>query len=215
MLNITASELRILCVKHQWFTYGTNTQYDRLFQALESGSSLDRIATMIALCSDETWDVGSIAEIIRECEADQDQADSAESDPIFPVVGSVAQTEHNEKGLCFAKTVPFNKLFEHIRALTKADCEFSIPEIYTDRYGSVHVSFESNDITDQTGPFAAILKNCYLCVFGCGVSPNEKTGELQLWIRIDIRYEHKHGGSNGMDVTSGQYTASTGWEFDR
>ena len=45
-----------LCNKHQWFTCGTNKQYDKLFYANENGATIEEIATIIWLCSDdEKW----------------------------------------------------------------------------------------------------------------------------------------------------------------
>lgn len=45
-----------LCNKHQWFTCGSNSQYDKLFYANENGATIEEIATIIWLCSDdEKW----------------------------------------------------------------------------------------------------------------------------------------------------------------
>lgn len=55
-MKITNEKLTRLCIKHQWFTEGTNTQYDKLFYANEMGCPLDEIVTIIWLCSDsEKW----------------------------------------------------------------------------------------------------------------------------------------------------------------
>ena len=47
--------LRALCIKNNWFTCGTNRQYEKLFYANESRATLDEIATIIWVCSDENW----------------------------------------------------------------------------------------------------------------------------------------------------------------
>ena len=48
--------LRELCIKNEWFTCGTNRQYDKLFYANEHGATLEEIATIIWICSDdERW----------------------------------------------------------------------------------------------------------------------------------------------------------------
>ena len=49
----TNEELRSLCIKNNWFTYGTNRQYDKLFYANENGCPIEEIATIIWLCSDD------------------------------------------------------------------------------------------------------------------------------------------------------------------
>ena len=49
----TPEELRRLCIRKNWFTCGSNRQYEKLFHANESGCPLEEIATIIWLCSDE------------------------------------------------------------------------------------------------------------------------------------------------------------------
>jgi hypothetical protein len=70
----------------------------------------------------------------------------------------------------------------------------------------------SEDITSQIGAFAAILENCYIHSFSNGVYKDKGTGELCYWVSVNIRYEHKNGGSNGMDMVRADYRSS-GWEF--
>lgn len=55
-MNISNERLRNLCIKHQWFTEGTNGQYEKLFYANAHGAPLEEIVSMIWMCSDiETW----------------------------------------------------------------------------------------------------------------------------------------------------------------
>lgn len=49
----TPDELRRLCIKNNWFTCGTNIQYEKLFYANENGYSIEEISIIIWLCSDE------------------------------------------------------------------------------------------------------------------------------------------------------------------
>lgn len=49
----TASELRQLCIKNNWFAAGSNEQYEKLFYANENGCPIKEIATIIWLCSNE------------------------------------------------------------------------------------------------------------------------------------------------------------------
>lgn len=49
----TKYNLRDLCIRKQWFTCGDNKQYEKLFYANEHGASIEEIATIIWLCSDE------------------------------------------------------------------------------------------------------------------------------------------------------------------
>lgn len=44
--------LRTICINHNWFTCGSNAQYEKLFYANEMGASIEEIATIIWLCSE-------------------------------------------------------------------------------------------------------------------------------------------------------------------
>lgn len=48
----TPENLRSLCIRKNWFTCGTNAQYEKLFYANEHGCPIEEIATIIWLCSD-------------------------------------------------------------------------------------------------------------------------------------------------------------------
>lgn len=48
----TPERLRSLCVKNNWFTCGTNEQYEKMFYANEHFCPLEEIATIIWICSD-------------------------------------------------------------------------------------------------------------------------------------------------------------------
>lgn len=49
----TPGELRSLCIRRNWFTQGSNSQYEKFFYANEEGCPLEEIATIIWLCSDD------------------------------------------------------------------------------------------------------------------------------------------------------------------
>lgn len=49
----TPMELRSLCIEKDYFTCGSNRQYDKLFYANEMGAPIEEIATIIWLCSDD------------------------------------------------------------------------------------------------------------------------------------------------------------------
>lgn len=46
-------KLRKLCIDKSWFTCGSNRQYDKLFDANDSGAPLSVIATIIWVCSED------------------------------------------------------------------------------------------------------------------------------------------------------------------
>ena len=62
----TPEKLRSLCIKNNWFTCGTNRQYDKLFYANAMGCPLEEIATIIWLCSDEECRRMDVIDILIE-----------------------------------------------------------------------------------------------------------------------------------------------------
>lgn len=58
-------ELRKLCIENDWFTSGTNEQYNKLFDCNSSEkASVEEIAAIIWVCSDDTKE--HICDILRE-----------------------------------------------------------------------------------------------------------------------------------------------------
>lgn len=51
--RISSDKLRSLCIENHWFTCGTNHQYEKVFEMNEQGASIEQLATVIWLCSDE------------------------------------------------------------------------------------------------------------------------------------------------------------------
>ncbi|WP_409969639.1 hypothetical protein RFF05_06935 [Bengtsoniella intestinalis] len=62
---ISNYELMNLCIKNQWFTAGTTTQYDKMFTVAEDGADLDCIVMLIWLCSEEPWTTATIKSTIE------------------------------------------------------------------------------------------------------------------------------------------------------
>ncbi len=62
IITKSATEIRSLCIKKDWFTNGTNTQYERLFDRVCDGADIDEIATIIWVCSENV----TKEEIIKE-----------------------------------------------------------------------------------------------------------------------------------------------------
>ena len=149
------------------------------------------------------------AELIRQIE----ETNYTEGETtVLATMKNVTIDEHNEELVNFAQTINFAELFKHTKAYMKVDCEFHQPEISTTR-GTVHIRFESHDITSQTGAFAAILERCYLSSFSNYFYRDKETGEIGYWVTVSIQYEHAGGGSNGMDILTAWYKKSTGWTF--
>lgn len=51
--RISNEMLRQLCIENQWFTQGSNRQYEKLFYMNDQQAAIEQIATVIWLCSDE------------------------------------------------------------------------------------------------------------------------------------------------------------------
>ena len=49
----TTDELRSLCIKNDWFTCGTVSQYEKMFEMNRNQASLREIALVIWLCSED------------------------------------------------------------------------------------------------------------------------------------------------------------------
>lgn len=47
------SKLRELCVKKNWFTAGSNEQYEKLFQRQREGANLEELAIIVWVCSED------------------------------------------------------------------------------------------------------------------------------------------------------------------
>jgi hypothetical protein len=128
------------------------------------------------------------------------------------ITNTINIDKDNKGKVDFAQSINFTELFTQIQGLTKVKCEFEKPEISITR-GNVYIKFYSNDIAEQTGAFAAILKECYFYSFSNGVTTDKETNEMFYWVSVTMQYQHKDGGSNGMEVTTATYTEKNGWHF--
>ena len=76
-------------------------------------------------------------------------------------MGKAVINDKNENLVAFAKSIDFTELFDNIRMFINVDCGFYNPVIKTSDE-RVRITFKSHDFVGQTGPFAAILKRCYV-----------------------------------------------------
>ena len=67
----TPDELRRLCIRKDWFTCGSNRQYEKLFKANEELAPIEEIATIIWLCSDD--EAHSRRDILEELKKVQEE----------------------------------------------------------------------------------------------------------------------------------------------
>lgn len=71
----TPEELRIMCIKNHWFTCGTNKQYEKLFYANKYGASIEEIATIIWLCSDDDCRRRDVLDELEAARADYEMSE--------------------------------------------------------------------------------------------------------------------------------------------
>lgn len=50
-LKISCWELREFCIENNYFTNGTNEQYEKFFTRNDEGASINELATLIWICS--------------------------------------------------------------------------------------------------------------------------------------------------------------------
>lgn len=56
-MNITATDMYRVCNKYNFFTHGSNYQYDKLFDVVrEDSTDLTKIATIIWICSEQSYE---------------------------------------------------------------------------------------------------------------------------------------------------------------
>lgn len=65
--TVTSSDdLRLLCIKNNWFTCGSCEQYDKLFYANSHGATIEEIAAIIWVCSDVEYSKSSILSALED-----------------------------------------------------------------------------------------------------------------------------------------------------
>ena len=90
MINET---LRELCIKNKWFTCGSNNQYDKLFDMNKKGCSVDDLAFIIWICSDETF---SREQIKQELVKQDENKDESEPEIIRDMGTNMSEADYLE-----------------------------------------------------------------------------------------------------------------------
>ena len=62
----TVDQVYALCNEHQWFTCGSNNQYEKLFIMINEKAPIEEVATVIWLCSDDKWCRRDIISVLNE-----------------------------------------------------------------------------------------------------------------------------------------------------
>lgn len=78
-MTLNSWTLYNLCNKNNYFTCGTNEQYDKLFEANKFNAPIDDLATIIWICSDENIRRRDIKENLKKAR-EQDIKKAREQD---------------------------------------------------------------------------------------------------------------------------------------
>lgn len=62
----TVDQVYALCNEYQWFTGGSNDQYEKLFIMINEKAPIEEVATVIWLCSDDKWCRRDIISVLNE-----------------------------------------------------------------------------------------------------------------------------------------------------
>lgn len=62
-------ELRSFCIEHDYFTAGTNEQYEKMFRKAEYGIKLSELALIIDMCSEHTTESDILGKLIKLVES--------------------------------------------------------------------------------------------------------------------------------------------------
>lgn len=62
----TVDQVYALCNEYQWFTCGSNDQYEKLFIMIGEKAPIEEVATVIWLCSDDKWCRRDIISVLNE-----------------------------------------------------------------------------------------------------------------------------------------------------
>lgn len=66
--RISSNKLYYLCNKYRWFTAGDNRQYRELFKQANKGASLEKLATIIWICSSNAEEKEILEILKKECD---------------------------------------------------------------------------------------------------------------------------------------------------
>jgi hypothetical protein len=79
------------------------------------------------------------------------------------------------------------------------------------------ISFSSNNLVSKSGIFALAIKEVKVSSFGSGIEVKDDKGRSLWWVGIDLRYEGRSAGRNGMNIATGYYdftdSANPRWLF--
>ena len=121
----------------------------------------------------------------------------------------------NEEALTFAKTIPFEGLFDKIREVTGIqDLDFIVNLDRKNYRGDIVPSYMSQDLVNRVGFLNGLLfDSIVIRQFNSQVSYSEEGDYPYYWGTVSFSYTHPAGGSNGHTFMTVWYDEGNGWTF--
>lgn len=76
--------LRMLCIANNYFTHGSNTQYEKMFDMNREGAPLHDIAVVIWLCSSEEASLLQVEEKLKNIQKEYKNQEEIEEEIEYP-----------------------------------------------------------------------------------------------------------------------------------
>jgi len=118
----------------------------------------------------------------------------------------------NAPEMKFGQSIDFAELFNYIEQFVGSKLSFTKPEVERRRY-DWRIHWHSGEVDPGSiGIFGKILKSCVVAPFGNAIVKDED-GSFRYWVSVHVHYEHKAGGSNGMELFTARYENGK-WSFN-
>lgn len=111
------------------------------------------------------------------------------------------------------RTIDYNPLFNHIRETLNLPSTVVLGmDVHPEQ---TKPEFISPNIVDYCGAFAAVCKWVEVSRFGFSIRYDTDTNQPMMWFGVQLRYESKLGGTNGLTILNAYYTNEDGWTFSK
>ena len=113
----------------------------------------------------------------------------------------------------FARNLPVEELFNHIREITGIKdlvFEYEVRKNYREE---PYPQFHSQDLADRVGFLDLMFKHIYIKQFNSEVAFDSENNRLYYWGTVAFSYEHHPCGSNGSTFMTVWYDRVNGWTY--
>ncbi|MCQ2416360.1 MAG: hypothetical protein MJ071_00945 [Oscillospiraceae bacterium] len=96
-IQMSCEEVRSLCIRNDWFTAGSNRQYEKMFGRVAEHADIDEVATLIWICSVDVEKAEIANQLMRRANLEQNEATvSKERIEVVRAMETIARTVNNE-----------------------------------------------------------------------------------------------------------------------